>query len=427
MTSPLLINNFEIKKLDITLNNGRRLSVDNKSVMSLEYSEGMLQKYITVTLKLADTTNGLSSALVGMEKVELVFEDLINKIKYEFTDSSGNGPLLIYEVHDRKYNDTTKTFVVELAKEEVITNAVTRIGRKLSAKPAEQLLNEMLSEIKVKKPSGPNISNSLNRITFIPPQAKPYEILVWARNKYIGKDQKDSKSGGSYSSAGYFFFEDYYKYNFASIDSFSSKRKEKFRFTSGEGLKGTDELKRLVSPKHLTNFNLLRNFDKGFFSGEIFFFDLVNMNYEIGKYNLADNYSKWKKLGEQDDLPQLYKNRLSAMDPTRTLAISYNDDLFLESGEDKTDKKMFFKETVVQSIQRFGIFTSQVFSDTVAGNLSLNAGDMVIVDFHNSTGDVDPTLSGRYIILGITHIFNRFMPENPFRSNITFVRDSFGG
>ena len=423
MSSPLLINNFEIKKLNITLNNGVVKAVDNKSVMSLEYSEGMLQKYITVTLKIADTTNGLSSALFGLEMVELVFEDLINKIKYEFTKSSGNGPLLINEIHDRQYNDTTKTFVLELAKEEVINNAVTRIGRKLSAKSAEQLINEMLAEIKPKKPSAPNISNSLNKITFIPPQAKPYEVLVWARNKFIGKDQK---SGGGYASAGYFFFEDYYKYNFASFDSFSAKRKEKFHFTSGVGLKGTDELKRLVSPKHLTNFNLLKNFDKGFFSGEVFFFDLVNMTYDVASYNLSDNYSKWKKLGEDDDLPRLYKDKLSKMKPTRTMAVSYNDELFLESGEDKTDNKMYFKETIAQSVQRFGIFTSQMFTDTIAGNLGLNAGDMVIVDFHDATGNVDPSLSGRYIILGVTHIFNRYMPENPFRTNVTFVRDSFG-
>ena len=61
--SPLLQSSFNIESLDIFLHNGKKVRVDNASVIAFEYNEGLLQKYLTVTLTIADTTNMISQFL----------------------------------------------------------------------------------------------------------------------------------------------------------------------------------------------------------------------------------------------------------------------------------------------------------------------------------------------------------------------------
>ena len=422
--TPLLINNFELQYVKIALHNGKTVGLDVKSVMALEYSEGMMQKYVTVTMKIVDTTNTISQALYGLEKVEFVMKDLINDVKYEFTNASANGPLYIYEVHDKQIIDTAKVFVIELCSYDGIVNNTNRIGKKYTAIESSALAGDVLAQfIKTKKPL--NSTKSVNKLTFIPPNAKPYDVLVWARNKYIANDQKSTKSGGKYHSAGYFFYEDYNQYNFVSIDSLAASKKPRATYTTGTGLSGVDEYFRMNNPKFETNLNLMRNFDKGFYSGKIEFFDIVNCEVEGAPYSITDSYSKWNKLGGQDDLPKIYKDVLSKS-PTRIMAVSYNDDLFLESNKESTKNRMYFKETIAQSVSRFGVFTSQILNASVYGNLVLNVGDIINIEMMDSDLKKDKTFSGKYILFGLRHIFSRGTPEGEFRTNMILVRDSFG-
>jgi len=425
MNQPLLVNNFEIKKASVKLHSGKKFSIDRGSILSFEYSEGILQKYITVTMKIVDTTSSLSQGMIGLEQIELVVEDKTNNVKYEFTGGSANGPLYVYEIHDKEVVDTGKIFVLELCRLDAINNHLKRVSKQYKSVKSDALLGDVINgELGSKKPT--NVTGSMNTLTFVPPNSKPYEVLVWARNKYIGKSSKSTKSGGSDVSAGYFFFEDYDKYNFVSIDSLAEQTTEVARFTTGTTQGGVDEVSSFKNPKFVRNLDLIENFDKGFYSGKVDFLDLVNMEVYTAEYNIADNYKKWQKLGKQDDLPDLYKKVLSKS-PTRNMTISYNDDLFLESGnQDKTKNKMYMKETIVQSVSRFGVFTSQVLVGQVYGNLSLRAGNVVYIEFTDADGKIDKTYSGKYVISSIRHIYSGAYPEATLKTNLTLVRDSFG-
>ena len=169
----------------------------------------------------------------------------------------------------------------------------------------------------------------------------------------------------------------------------------------------------------------MQNFDKGFYAGRIDFFDVTNCEVGTATYNISSNYKTWTKLGEQSDLPELYKREL-AEKPTRVMTVAFNDDLYLESGEQQTDKKMLFLQTVAQSVSRFGVFTSQVLTVNLVGNMALRAGDLLRLDFTDSDGKLDKTYSGRYIVFEVQHLFNRSESDGNFRSNVTLVRDSFG-
>ena len=423
-TAPISEYSLEVEYLDITLHSGYVIRVDSSSVIGFEYNEGLLQKYVTVTLTISDSNNMVSQALYGLEKVSLKVRDKVFNQAFEFSPSTPNGQLQIYEIHDKQVIDTTKIFTLELCRTDAILNGQTRVSKKYSGVKANQLASDVLGGIlKTKKPT--NVTESINSLTFIPPSSRPYEVLVWSRNKYFDGEQKNTSSGGSYTSAGYFFYETYDEYNFVSIDSLAAKRTPKYNYYSGTGLGGSDQIFRMNHVTFASNIDLMKNFDKGFYAGRIDYFDVVNCEVGTATYDISKNYKTWTKLGEQADLPELYKKEL-AEKPTRVMTVAYNDDLFLESGEQKTDKKMLFLQTVAQSISRFGVFTSQVLNVNLVGNLTLRAGDLLQLDFPDADGKLDKTYSGRYIVFEVQHLYNRSESDGNFRSNVTLVRDSFG-
>lgn len=430
MAGPLLQENFRlesvaVKRADPNNPNNKILTyLDKSSVIQFEYREGLVDKFLKVTLQIADSNNSLSDQLVGMEEFQLVFNDLAHNVKYEFTEDSTNGPLYVFQIHDKIIADTTKILVLELCRVDAIKAMQERVCKKYTSVKAVKLVDDILKKVLGTKKQC-NVTESSNGLTFIPPQSRPYDVLVWCRNKYIGTDQKTVASGGEYTSAGYFFWETYSSYNFKSVDSIAGQTTEKQIYTTGSGVGGEDEYYKIRDPSFPKTVDMMTDFNRGFYSGKIEFFDTVSCEIIEKDYTLKDNFPKWTKVGKNSTLPSLYSDVLNQK-PTRTLALSYNDDLFLEPGSEvNTNSKMLFKETVTQSVQRMGVFTSQIMQGRVYGNMGLNAGDIVSVEFLDADGRVDRNYSGRYVIFDLLHIYSSGS-EVKLKTDLTLVRDSFG-
>lgn len=428
MSNLLQNNNFEIKSVTIKTQaqkSNKRVSVslDKGAIMQFEYNEGIYNKFLKVTLQIADTTNTISDQLFGMEEVEIVVKDLMHNVTYEFTKGSKNGPLYVYQIHSKQVIDTGKIFVLELCRKDAIISMQKQVCKKYTSVTADQLAGDILKkELSTDKPI--SATKSQNGLTFIPPNSRPYDILVWARSKYFDDSQHSTSSKGKYSSAGYLFWETYFAYNFKSVDEVCSQTVRSQTYTTGTGIGGLDEAYKIQNVQMPQSIDMISNFDRGFYSGTVEYFDLVNCEVKTSSYNLKENYSKWKKLGTQDNLPQLNSDVFSMEEPTRTMVVVYNDDLFLESKKDATKNKMKFVETVTQSIQRMGVFTGQILEGTVLGNMTLNAGNIINVEFQDAVGGVDKNYSGRYIIFELRHIFSR--GKEQLKTQFVLVRDSFG-
>ena len=425
ISDPLQTDSFEIESAFIHPHEGQKekVAIDVGAIKQFEYSEGLMQKYITVTLQIEDSTSSLFESIFGMEEIEIVVFDKFSDKRLEFTRQSANGSLFIYEVHSKEVTDTVKTFVVELCREDALNNAVTRIGKKYTSISAQELVKDVIEkELKSKKPIAlENISDSYNKITFIPPNSKPYEVLVWTRNKFISVDQKSTKTNGANCSAGYFFWEGYDTYNFQSFDSLAQQKGQAAAYSTGDGFGGMDEAFRLQGVNFPKTLNIMENFDQGFYSGEIDFFDITDCEVDTYRYNIKDNYAKWEKVAAQKDLPVLYKEALSDVS-TRTMTVAYTKDLFLGSNEDNTNDKLMFLETVGQAVSRFGVFTSQILTASCMSNLQLRAGNIITIEIYGADGEVDKNQSGRYVLFELRHIGT----GANMRTNLTLVRDSFG-
>ena len=100
MTEPITQGNFSIDTLRVTFNGSNaRVNVLPRDLQGLQYSEGLLHKFINVNISILDSTNGLSDVLFGMEKWEIKFTDTFNNVTYDFTDGSENGPLYCYKIN----------------------------------------------------------------------------------------------------------------------------------------------------------------------------------------------------------------------------------------------------------------------------------------------------------------------------------------
>jgi hypothetical protein len=430
MSEPLIQENFRVESITVKVSdpnnpeNKIKTYLDKDSVSQFEYREGLLDKFLKVTLQIADSNSALSDKLVGMEQFEVVVHDLAHDVKYEFTEESINGPLYVFQIHDKIIVDSVKILVLELCRKDAIEGMQIRVCKKYTSVKAEELAEDILKNVLNTKKPYTNVSKSSNTLTFIPPNSRPYDVLFWSKNKYFAGDQKSTATGGGYASAGYLFWETYDQYNFKSIDSLAGQTEEKQVYTTGTGVGGNDEYYKIRDPSFPKSLDMMTDFDRGFYSGTIEFFDVVNCEYKEEPYTLKENFSKWKTVTGNSTLPSLYSDVLDK-GYTRTMALSYNDDLFLEPEGETTNSKMLFKETVTQSVQRMGVFTSQIMQGRVYGNMRLNAGDIINVEFLGADGGLDKNYSGRYVIFDVLHIYSKG-DEIKLKTDLTLVRDSFG-
>jgi len=187
MSEPLIQENFRVESITVKVSdpnnpeNKIKTYLDKDSVSQFEYREGLLDKFLKVTLQIADSNSALSDKLVGMEQFEIVVHDLAHDVKYEFTEESTNGPLYVFQIHDKIIVDSVKILVLELCRKDAIEGMQIRVCKKYTSVKAEELLEDILKNVLNTKKPYTNVSKSSNTLTFIPPNSRPYDVLFWSR------------------------------------------------------------------------------------------------------------------------------------------------------------------------------------------------------------------------------------------------------
>ena len=145
-----------------------------------------------------------------------------------------------------------------------------RVCKKYKEIDAETLVGDIIkNELKSTKPIVATPSS--NKITFIPPNSRPLDVLVWIRNKYFGDPKR-----GKYTSAGYLFYENYNQYHFRSIDDIAGVSGSSAEYTVATTPGGVQEIQTLQQVEFTKSIDMISNFDRGFYSGQIEFFDINN-------------------------------------------------------------------------------------------------------------------------------------------------------
>ena len=107
------------------------------------------------------------------------------------------------------------------------------------------------------------------------------------------------------------------------------------------------------------------------------------------------------------------------------MTISTNDFLY-----SKENVNIDYKKTIGQSIIRYGLLGRQVASCRVYGNLNLKIGEVIDIELYKPNNSrersVDRTISGKYLIYTVSHLFNNSGSGGFMVTDLILVRDSYG-
>lgn len=442
-------SNFTLNKFEISVE-GNNYEFQLNTVFSIEYFESVDRSFIYLAATINDNTYNFSERIYGLEKVQLEFTNYtkgfdgkLQEIKYSFTDDSENGCLYVYSVYNKSNEGTKKSFTLGLCRLDAINDKFIKISKKFEKK-SEEIVDDVLKNY-LKSRKKLKYETSVSKLNFVSPLSSAYSLINWLLDKCVSVSSQ-SKDSGKDISAGYMFYESYDSYNFFSVDGLCAKEPlnvlNPYVVTQNYQPGNDFDYARdafIIKEKFviLNSLDVFRDLEKGFFSNKIAFFDVVFQTYDEEVLDIKDYYSKMTLLGSKKQLPNTFtsvldnaknvKTTFNPFDskPSRLMTIPTNDFLY-----SKENVNIDYKKTIGQSIIRYGLLGRQVASCRVYGNLNLKIGEVIDIELYKPNNSreesVDKTISGKYLIYTVSHLFNNSGSGGFMVTDLILVRDSYG-
>ena len=170
----------------------------------------------------------------------------------------------------------------------------------------------------------------------------------------------------------------------------------------------------------------------GSYNNRSLYFDYYAFNYKVVDFNITEQEGKVSTAG--DDYNNIAEEFTRS--PSRLMAhiMDYgvlprgvDSDAQLEEWKNEPEQPNYDAEqTMVQSIMRYNQLFTVKTSIIIPGDFSIQAGDIIVVDFPELDGtpakEVNPQSGGIYIVAEVCH---KITPRECFTS-MTLIRDSFG-
>jgi len=418
-----IISNYDgtIKETDVT--NG---------LVSLTYYESVLDNTIRATVTLVDTGYGKNEGTSVIEK------DNINlnsgeKINLKMNDGYGNQlyfdnsdtyPLRISEVSNIEEGTNKFVYTINLTSMEYHKNdnLDARVTKRFDGQIPDNVTDILKNNLKTEKDI--TVDEGLNSFSFTGKSEKPLYLCTWLAKRCVPNIQ-DAKA----KLAGYLFYETSKGYQFKSIDKlFQQKPKRKLIYTETTDLPPGYDGKILLYHFSST-FNLKRlRLTGALGQAETRTYDPYTHAY--GNTNQVNSEIQFNetntggleriKYGDDQDLTT--KRYVKSFD-TGILPPGKN---LTEQLKKSKDINFNIDEILIQSSMRYNSLFGIKLSMTIAGDFSINAGDVIHCDFPEvSSKDLkvySDKKSGIYMVSDVAH---RITTEGCFTS-LNLVRDSIG-
>lgn len=414
-------------------------------VTEFKYYENIQSPTLTISLvvveagdtrKINATGNNPTDILDGLpirggEKVDIVFEDnQATSTKYTFKGEKNC--FYINRVKVLEADTQKKVYILELCSKEYLRNEQARVIPRfegLISDSVERILKDQ-TDFGLKTQKNKIIDKTLNKYNFLGNTKKPFYTLTWLAKKSVPEGA--GKLGGA---AGYFFYETYNGFNFRSIDKlFQQKIKKKFVFTNSTelGPAYAEYNKILSAPSIERNIDLHQNLSAGVYANRTIFYNLFNMNYEQVDYTLSQQKDKVEIAGgDYEFVAKEFRDKQSRY-MTSILDIGavpkgVDAKEQLKNWKSEADQPNFkAREIMVQSIMRYNQLFTIKLDIMIAGDMSLNAGDLIVCEFPDIANTPNKSKNGQttgiYMIASLCH---RLTSKDTYTS-LTLVRDSFG-
>lgn len=283
-----------------------------------------------------------------------------------------------------------------------------------------------------------NIDTTSNTYGFLGNQMKPFEGLIRLASKAV---PEGAGTGGSSSTAGFFFFQTLTGFNFRSIDKLmGEKPKAQYTYTEVSSNDETGDFEptpELPSNRYkiekfvvLQNQNLIKNLNQGVYSTSKKIFNPVDFTVSPPvNFFSGDKYIKGvSNLGQAfnpKDISLAGTNLSFTEVPSKILTEVY--DVGTVEKEVNQELTQDVDEYLSQRKMRYNTLFTQVVAIQVSANTNLEAGDIIKLLIPKTqecpTDDVEQDqLSGLYMIKEIRHHFD----SRSSMTSMKLVRDTYG-
>lgn len=420
-------------------------SPDLKScIASVQYFEDLFSPAIFLTVTLVNTDglltsfinkdSSMSSGIKGGERVRLVIDQPATKKSIKLEESKNE--YYISKVYGTTVESTRELFAIELSPIEVFTNETARVFKRYPEKdeqPIDKSVSQIISQV-LKSSRNTEVEPTLNSYAFYGNSKKPFTVLTWLCPKAI---PNIGKSGTTFGTAGYLFYQNKNGFNFKSVDNLMSKLKpqsgdskniQTFYLPNAVDVEFDPAANtRIVSmPVFEKNINIIENLRIGMYSSVNYFYDINTRQPSFYEYKLKESYDIMKHTSNRSEKLKIPKGLEDS--PSRIMVkivdglVKSPIDTPIEKNSDDRSKYQS------QSVARYNLAFTQMLNITVPLNLNLTVGDVVRLEFGKITkkesekGTKDDLKSGLYLIKELSHLFEK----NQGYTGLKLVRDSYG-
>ena len=422
--------------------NGLELDLSDL-LASVDIYEDIFQNSISGDISFADTNNLVGELrLVGQEKLKLKLStpnaddtDSINTI-INFTEM----PLYIYKINNKmSVNDNTTIFSLSFTTSEIIRNNRIRCVEAYEGEPADEIIKKIIRDeelLNSKKEF--YYEETSNRFKLVAPNQRPFAFINSIARRCLSKEYDDAPT--------FLFYETCRGYFFRTIDSMMDRKNPKMVFR--ELTPNETELRNRTDLllQNILKYDVVGSTDTmasrraGMYSSKLLLLDVINKDYEEHEYDYLEDFEndvhvdEFNKYGSEQgpivsELVDDYNNKIS----------EYPESVYYVQTIDRESKGGLFDGAYSGSFDykgtdkwlqrrksRFASLNSAVsLRIKINGNTTLQAGDLIGIVINNTkTGENYETLTGRYLVRKLHHVFKRGTGKDLHEILLDCVRDT---
>jgi len=429
------LNNQAVKEFNVTKfriysnKNGKFADIPQKEgiFVNLHYYESILENSIKATAIIADTGYSIENDgkyvglieglnLCGGEKVELHIEDGYgNKLRF-----SDERVLRIGRIRNKMEHTQNMVFVIDLVTTEFFKNELveTRVDEAFEGRISISVYKILKDFLKTPK-NIDDIEETENDYSFNAHVEKPFYKCTTLARRSVPK-------GGTKTSAGFFFFENYDGFKFRSIEKLLDKKRpcKKYLYNNKTELPGEYDGK-ILQATPVINIDVQQKMAIGAWGSQIKTYNYFDTGYTEEQFLAEMEGADGVNLAGKE-LPCLPEDIFGK--PTRIISKMQPYGIKQSIDKDKSKKKDYnVDEIAAQAASRYNQLFTIVLNIVIAGDFSHRAGDLIYCDFPELSSDKTQVVSGKnsgyYMIANITQQLDA---RDGAYTQLALVRDSYG-
>lgn len=402
----------------------------NGGVVELHYYENILSESVKMTIAFVDTGNasdgddGTGGKITASNKIKISRGE---KVYIEFED--GFGQKISFKKDDNalhitqrdKGSDKLKEFeIIELVSKEFLKNESIRLKKRYDGKISDSVDKIIKSgDEGFKTPKEIDIEPTKNERSFIATIKKPFYFVKWLASQSI----KDGTSAVGLL-AGYFFFETKSGFKFKSVDGLLEQQyTKKYIYNNTVSDPPAGYTGKILDVQVIDDKDLKDQLQIGAYNSTVNLFNSQESVYNCTPMDIsqqvAASSSQAAEYGQN-------MNREFIGDPSR-IYTSLKSVGNLKPVEESKELDTVKEDYLSAASSRYNQIFTVKLSVTIAGDFSLEAGQLIYCDFPEQSTKPNPTydprISGVYLISALHHYIQ---PSQHCYTYLELIREASG-